>query len=623
MKVILLLKSTSNTGKTMVSLIAFGIEMTNSEKKCDCAFLDAQRVYDSFESILSEEFMAYKSACIKNATKQMVLSLLETISNAMDEDDTLVVYFSGHGERKNDKLFLEFVDSSVPIQSIADSFVEKKGKIVIILDCCYSGVATGIANKSSLGEINKISILASCDFYQTSHHDNLKSDFTCFFTKAISSLRNQNEEITLNSICKKIHSLGYNDCKINLQEGSVDIPLFKKSHSVKSQKTITSNVVRKLLNAKPEQREMIWYSLQSLPPSITKEVVDKLILQDSFFEPSWIVRRAIGSVLSDMGKDGVLNSYFIEHFIDSPNWMNICIGLIALRYHADNKEVQGKMIKILGNKDLPMDTIWLANLYYADLNKSCFQYGMGTKLSKTSWGVLELWKSYEESEELIAQEIRKLNIAAEIEESFVLNLYLRHLISPNKTLEKWKTTEYVILNTEKYEELARSKLTKSLYSLDTRGRLPANSKQKYILSAINGNWRYSFSEGFAAYFDETDKSTINKELELAKLLPLVEMKMEVFNYFVINEESFNKYHEKLLWGLSDPHPWVRRSAVKAFRNKPDMLVSAIPKNIDKSIYPGYIDLLLELIKCKVEVNICSLNLTNIERKTLKREKGIL
>lgn len=65
---------------------------------------------------------------------------LKNIENRINEDDTLIVYFSGHGGSSNEGHFLAFSDGELKTKELI-SFLErfKNKSKVIFLDCCYSG----------------------------------------------------------------------------------------------------------------------------------------------------------------------------------------------------------------------------------------------------------------------------------------------------------------------------------------------------------------------------------------------------------------------------------------------------------------------------------------------------
>lgn len=73
-------------------------------------------------------------------------AISETLKNATS-DDEVILFFSGHGSQDHrlaayDTQLDDLVNSTVPMQELADLFKESKAKsIICILDCCFSGGA--------------------------------------------------------------------------------------------------------------------------------------------------------------------------------------------------------------------------------------------------------------------------------------------------------------------------------------------------------------------------------------------------------------------------------------------------------------------------------------------------
>lgn len=126
----------------------------------------------------------------KKATKKGVLNALDQLKEKTNEDSTILLYYSGHGGRKENehKFYLYLYDEDL----MADEFKAKinalpSNKLVLFLDCCYSEglVQTGISGlygmAQKLNEEQGIWIIASCQ-------DNQKSwgvDDNSFFTEAL------------------------------------------------------------------------------------------------------------------------------------------------------------------------------------------------------------------------------------------------------------------------------------------------------------------------------------------------------------------------------------------------------------------------------------------------------
>jgi formylglycine-generating enzyme required for sulfatase activity len=88
---------------------------------------------------------------LKNQASHLVLRKLQQTIKQLQADDLLLVYYSGHGKpNKNNILHLttfdtvisELESTAIPIHRVYDIIATGKAKkIIIILDCCYSGAA--------------------------------------------------------------------------------------------------------------------------------------------------------------------------------------------------------------------------------------------------------------------------------------------------------------------------------------------------------------------------------------------------------------------------------------------------------------------------------------------------
>ena len=145
------------------------------------------------------------------------LKALQEINNSIEEDDTFIFYFSGHGYVHNDEThFLVLSDELVSTQYIID-FIERlncKNKI-IFMDCCFAG-KFNISEKQkintrdvfSLFDRKGCAVLVSSNEYQPSFSlpGNSISRFTSLLSEA---LRNEyiirEGELSLRTISKYVN----------------------------------------------------------------------------------------------------------------------------------------------------------------------------------------------------------------------------------------------------------------------------------------------------------------------------------------------------------------------------------------------------------------------------------
>lgn len=88
-------------------------------------------------------------------------------------------------------------------------------------------------------------------------------------------------------------------------------------------------------------REMHWYYLMDLP-EITKFEVLNSYFAEEISEPHWLVRRAIGSVISEF-KNFKMKESIILNLLRSRDWMAQCIGLIGARRSLDHESIRDEV----------------------------------------------------------------------------------------------------------------------------------------------------------------------------------------------------------------------------------------------------------------------------------------
>ena len=85
------------------------------------------------------------------ATPYEFIQGLDSISADCENNDSLLFYFSGHGELDHGQLYLicndtdysKLVSTSIPFSIIKSIFVKSKARTkIIVLDCCHSGAST-------------------------------------------------------------------------------------------------------------------------------------------------------------------------------------------------------------------------------------------------------------------------------------------------------------------------------------------------------------------------------------------------------------------------------------------------------------------------------------------------
>lgn len=161
-------------------------------------------------------------------------------------------------------------------------------------------------------------------------------------------------------------------------------------------------------------------------------------------------------------------------------------------------------------------------------------------------------------------------------------------------------------------EISANELWKSIYKLPKRGRFPENTKAKFLLSALYGNWRDQISTDFKMYFETHYYQETADQLQTLCDIPSAERRMALFYYLKENEEQGKQFANSVVWGLKDSHPWVKRTAAEFYLHCPgfeDILKQSYMEMQNDERYPGILDFYLT---CPLELRQGLLN--NISEK---------
>lgn len=603
----------------MFSIITIGITKYADEAISDinCASIDAKNVYFTLKHVLDNEFSDFSSICLTNIRANDFISLLSGIAKTLSNEDTIILYFSCHAAFDvNDEFMLTFTDedgtgngqiSSIHLKEILS---KHKNDYILFFDCCHSEAALKMANKSSVSSRNNISVIASTEYYKHAKYDFDGSEFTKILCKAIMQIHENAQDITINSIASEIRNLG-STCYTNLAEGKTDI-ILKKSILLANDYADFSNVfLSKLSNSNRFVREMMWYSLNDIPSKISLEIINKFIINSTqVSESDWLVRRAIGSLISTMKG----NSYQILEaklkMLNADNWMLQTIGLIACRHSVDC-DIARAMETIILAENNTMSLVWLADLYLSDSKYANLSVSLQSNLAKTDWGLIQIWDRY-------LQHYEPNELFKQISKSVTDDVILKQL----KTEIYFRTGDSSIFNNnldKNILETSNSKLVSVLYKGYARGRTIDKSK-KWLLSIMYGNWRGKISVNLDEYFNNTKDCTIIKDLELIRNIPSPEKRACLFSYLQYSQNALKKYKKYVEWGITDSHPWVRKEAILAFKNEPEIIKLAFSDVIDRCLFIGTFDLIISAsnyIDKSFLINyIEKYNLTQCEKKSL-------
>lgn len=150
------------------NLLAIGVNSysDNNFRNLERACSDAFAVFETFKDVMNLNLNVSNSKLLisdgkKNeATKANILEEIEAISKRASYDENIVIYFSGHGHRINEKNFIVPSDS---ISASEEGLIEIKRIIeiveqcncrhkLIIIDACFSGVVD--SGRKGIGDYN-------------------------------------------------------------------------------------------------------------------------------------------------------------------------------------------------------------------------------------------------------------------------------------------------------------------------------------------------------------------------------------------------------------------------------------------------------------------------------------
>lgn len=545
-----------------LSLIAIGVGKYNEEslEKIPCAYQDSQMIYDAFKSIMGNDFSESTSVCVKDITANNFKALLNGLKYTYtNPEDTLVIYFSGHAKNtrgnSGSPLFSlcckdyckEDSDNAISVESTIIQNLQKVAcNVVLILDCCYSGAA--LINATHQPGAQQISILCSTTERSLAEFTEDGSRYAKAVSESILEIKAKNSDFTLENLQSGIHTRYRNACCNTASNYTGSILLKTAVPYGDMYYDFSKRFFKQLNDRSVHYREAIWYSLCDIPSKLTNDLFReyfKCTNSDSRFEPeaNWLVRRAIGSAIACI-EDHVERQNLNKSLLKSASWQEQCIGIIGARYDIRNNDnVFFDIMELVNSRKIRrIDAIWLVNLYAADHVNYDYSTFLSTSLAELPWGINEIWKTAKQKGSSFDAFYQKL------EEHGVKNAVA------------WKNDFY-----EQHSWQKSSNLYGCFSENKARGRLPVKTKSKFILSLLFGNWRGHTMTDLRTLLDNMTTEEQNLELLEAANYAETEYKMALFDFFASEPEWFNKCKESLMWGLQDMHPWVRRTAIQAFK----------------------------------------------------------
>ncbi|MFF2446937.1 caspase family protein [Neobacillus sp. NPDC058068] len=583
-------------------LISVGIKNCKDELlgEIACAHNDANFIYETLNNVLNVDFSDKHSICLTDPTDEEFLAVVKTFKRNLGESDNLIIYFSGHGVLEgNDSLELVFSgaysngEGRCKLSRLKDEMDRTDFQTILILDCCSSSAGLNIANAKNIFSHEKISVLASSGAFGIAGFNENGSIFTKHLCEALNALSEEGKPISLRVLAEEIITTGH-PCYINSSNRAPDTVLSNPVIMIEDNKDFQKRFLMRINESDTATREMHWYYLMDFPESIKIEVL-RGYFEKNVSEPHWLVRRAIGSLISELKNFRMKESIILE-LLRSSDWTAQCIGLIGARRELNHELIRNEVKNILSS-DTQIDAIWLANLYLSDNENRDIDYALSSSLSKTPWGVLDIWVRYSEK---MDKSILLEMIKSRVDHSLLKPLFLHMYFESGYKEQEGLLDQARLLEQEGLlAQVRNSKLIPILYELKKRGETKS-AKQKWLFSSLYGSWRDQLDLKLHEFFYHKRDEEIRADLEITSHLPLVEMRMAIFQYMTIYSEMVEEYSHLLKWGLIDPHPWVKRTAIRAFQGQPDLLKEAFQEEINGQLYPGKLDFILEAVSLGVD-----------------------
>lgn len=564
----------------MIRLVSCGIQKARDKELIPCAHQDAEWIYNSFQDHFPN-FDNSHSITLDDTSADSFRRAIRNAANSLSEADILVIYFSGHANSVEGGIKLFFRDGAEDTLSPSslldetDNFLCSK---LLILDCCYAGDAVSLANYDNW-EGKKFFVLTAVGSNSLADHGESVSPFTQALIDCLDELDSTDQAITLSSIYRGLEKNNYRKAKLGIAVGKTDLTL-KAAIPTEGSREFSLAFWRKLPTLSSSMRAIMWYALDSsnLGYKTKIETVEQLwTSRPRFYEGSWIVRRAIGHLLSELPQHTPQVARIEKNLLASQSWLDVCIGLVATR-NQNTYSLQKRRQEICKNSEFPMDVIWLANLYYADHFSAQREGEAGDEiffpqqLCETAWGVEDLFARYKEHEDVLEQ--LEKTVSPRFQETF--QAQKRAL-----DLENFHTTNTLL----------------SIYlKCPKRGRNTASYHDKWLRTVLFGQWRdHPIADDLlVVYFESNPPKKCEKDLK-GLSSATVDIKLSILSYVGSMPPKKRKiYRESLSWALEDPHPWVRRDAFVLFHDELERIKkTAFRGNVDRSRYPGILDMIIE------------------------------
>jgi len=578
------------------------------------AVRDAKALYGALATVLGVSLETPHSILATDITSDSFLNLFSHIlEQDLHTETLLILYFSGHATIEQQVLTLHFVDSRANRYGVVttyeiDELLRRfdRPETIIILDCCYSGLAGSLSKSANPFFPAKTTVLSSSRPYEVSICDEEHSVFTKALIDSLHFLEQSEERISVSTLHGQIDHFFHGTKSIRqnpsvfLREGTSDIVLkWPETGTEMERKQFIAAFANALFVSNPGDREALWYALNEYPESTIIDVIEETV-NNGLHEPLWLIRRAMGSTLSSITRLHIKKKRLYLSLMGSTQWMDVCTGVIGARFNIED-EITVEALEEVLNSAKPMDAKWLAFLYLADrFHASLFErvdFSI-TGLTDSKWGVCEIWErciqpSKEDSRQRLqaTENLLELCKTEELQNTLVTHIALLNEDDYTALPPKYKNKAVTeIINDDNLVKYARAK---------QRGLLRTTGVSKWLYSQLYGVWRGQVQDSLTPILQDMPPQKARIFLKKCYQLPSVSNRIAIYKSLQVLPKLSHIYSEELTWGFKDEHPWVRRTAMEwllfcsySGNNNEDMFfLSSALQVSDRAIFPGVLDLI--------------------------------
>jgi len=583
----------------------------------ECAITDAERVYSCIAHIGGHLFDGMRSYVSVNPSASQARELLLLAAAAAGKDDLLAVYISSHGVLHKGSLCIPFNDARpnnfgfLESEEIAAMLRRCAGHVLLVIDSCFSGAALAETHLRDIYATPNLSVIASALPYARANYDPIGSDFTLAFVRAMERISGTGEAVAVSRIAACIvddRQYG-GDVLVNLAEGLSDLLVAPPPgwyQSVADRSDFEILFLDRTAASPAGVREMLWYNLDGMPDGLKLKMFRQFRERHMLGEPSWLVRRAMGTVLSRIDDVQARKRIDILEFLTAKNWMHVCVGLVAARNSLGDAAIRSRVREVLIASQY-MDAVWLANLYLADYSSEYLSDALSSALGRSSWGLVDLWKRFS-NEYDDPERLARLFRDSKLDNPNILRDLRTHL-------ECAGNDAGASLGVEPDRRVVTNELVRFQYARKPRGVI-AQSAVKWLVSSLYGGWRDVLTGDLREYLDNTEVSQIISDVEVCRSIPSVEHRVSICQDLALLAADEPTVRHAAIWAVTDPHPWVRRESLRLFPGDRQIAERALDVTTDRGIFPGYLDLILEAYRHGADVEGHIQTPTKVERSAI-------